>query len=136
MPKIKTKTKLKTVRPSMPKKQKAVEEDMTEEEVLELQEIVLSKPDATAKPQLNTVWPVLLVVSILTCIGIPFIPAAERVLLGSFVLCAAIFSTYKIFKFEKDIARWYMDNPEFAPKSKKKRTRTKSPSGKPVLVRR
>lgn len=132
MPKIKTKTKIKTIRPAFNKPES---KEMTEEEVIELQDIVLSKPDATAKPLLNTAWPVLLVVSILTCIGIPFIPTAERVLLGSFVLCSAIWSTYKIFKYEKDIHQWYVDNPEFAPKSKKVRRKAKSPSGKPLRVK-
>ena len=133
MPKIKTKNKIKTVKPVS---EKAQDTEMTEEEVIELQDIVLSKPDATAKPVLKMVWPILLVVSILTCIGIPFIPAAERVLLGSFVLCAAIFSTYKIFCFEKNITQWFIDNPEFAPKAKKKRHRTRTPGGKPVLIKR
>ena len=133
MPKIKTKKKIKTIKPSFDKPKA---EEMTEDEVVELQDIVLSKPDATAKPVLHTAWPVFLVISILTCIGIPFIPAAERVLLGSFVLCAAIWSTYKIFKYEKDIHQWYVDNPEFAPKKKKTaRRRAKSASGKPIKVK-
>ncbi|MCM8525125.1 MAG: hypothetical protein NE327_01320 [Lentisphaeraceae bacterium] len=132
MPKIKTKKKIKTIRPAFEEPQS---KEMTEEEVIELQDIVLSKPDATAKPVLHAAWPALLVISILTCIGIPFIPAAERVLLGSFVLCSAIWSTYKIFKYEKDIHQWYVDNPEFAPKKKKSRRRAKAPSGKPVKVK-
>ena len=132
MPKIKTKKKIKTVRPQF---EEPVSEEMTEEEVIALQDVVLSKPDASAKPKLHTAWPVLLVVSILTCIGIPFIPAAERLLLGSFVLCAAIFSTYKIFKFEKDLHQWFIDNPEFAPKKKKKRRRAKTAGGKPIRVK-
>lgn len=133
MPKIKTKTRIKTVKPAFKETEK---QEMTEEEVVELQDIVLSKPDASAKPVLKTIWPVLLVVSILTCIGIPFIPAAERVLLGSFVLCAAIFSTYKIFCFEKNINQWFIDNPEFAPKAKKKSSRTRTRGSKPILVKR
>jgi len=132
MPNLKTKKKTKTIRP---KTKAPVKKEMTEEEVEELQDIVLSKPDATAKPKLHTAWPVLLVVSILTCIGIPFIPEAERLLLGSFVLCAAIWSTFKIFRYEKEIHQWYIDNPEFAKKKKNKTRRPRSKSGKPVKVK-
>lgn len=133
MPKIKTKTNLKTARPQ---RKKSEAKKMTEKEIEELQDIVLSKPDATAKPKLHNIWPVLLVSSILTCIGIPFIPAAERLLLGSFVACAAIWSTYKIFRYEKEIHQWYIDNPEFAKKKNKNKTRRpSSKNGKPVRVK-
>ena len=132
MPKIKTRKKLKTVKPQFNESKST---DMSEEEIEELQDIVLSKPDASAKPKLHTAWPVLLVISILTCIGIPFIPEAERLLLGSFVLCAAIWSTYKIFRYEKDIHQWYVDNPEFAPKKRSRRRTAKTKRGKPVRVK-
>lgn len=132
---LKAKKKVKTIKPSLDKTKDA---EMTEDEVVELQDMVLSKPDATAKPLLHTLWPVLLVSSILTCVGIPFIPSAERVLLGSFVLCSAIWSTYKIFKYEKDIHQWYIDNPEFAKKKKMRKSRKKArtPSGKPIMLKK
>ena len=142
-PRTKARKKSKTIRPNLKKSEstkKPESVELSEDEVADLQDIVLSKPDATAKPKLHTAWPVLLVVSILTCIGIPFIPSAERLLLGSFVLCAAIWSTYKIFRYEKDIHQWFIDNPEFAKKKKlrtknRSRNRVKDKQGKPIKVK-
>ncbi len=94
------------------------------DEVEQLEAKVLSKPEAKAKPKLNVIWPILLVFAILCCVGLPFIPFAERILVGSILASQAIFALYKIFKFEKDTTKWYIDNPEFMPVKKKKSHKT------------
>ena len=89
-----TKNKIKTTRPAFKKKptKPQIDTDLKKEEAEVLEDIVLTKPDASAKPKLHAIWPILMVVSILSCIGIPFIPPAERILMITLASCFSILS--------------------------------------------
>jgi hypothetical protein len=119
-----TKNRIKTTKPSFTKKtiKPPIDEDLIKEEETEvLEDIVLTKPDASAKPKLHAIWPILMVVSILSCIGIPFVPVAERILIITLASCFSIISVFMIFRFERLLQKWYIDNPEFTPANMKKR---------------
>ncbi len=144
--KLKTSSnRLKTRRPTSKsmKTKVQLQEESDLQEAQEMEDAVLSKEDATAKPKLNPIWPVFMVTAILACIGIPFVPFAERILIGTLSGCFTLLSVFMIFRFEKNLNHWYIANPEFAPGKKKKRNVNKTNTSfkaktkkRPALARR
>jgi hypothetical protein len=98
------------------KKRPPVQEEP--EEVLEETEAI--NENRVIEPKLHPVWPILLVTSILSCIGIPFVEVAERVLIGSLAGCFALISVFLILRFEKSLHAFYIAHPEMTPANKKK----------------
>ena len=121
MAKLKTRTGVRTRRPSSKnmKTKRPVQEDIEVEEDENLEEDVQNR--AEVKPELHAVWPILMVTSILSCIGIPFVGQAEQVLIGSIAGCFALLSVFMIFKFERELHNFYVRNPDQTPANKRKR---------------
>ena len=122
MAKIKTKRRtkgprgvaLKTKRELPPKKSEP-------DESAKLEETEREKKPSKPRPHLSIFWPILLVTAILSCIAIPFVPFAEKILIAVLVFCSVLISTYLIIKHEKELMLWYEENPDKVPGSKKRR---------------
>ena len=94
------------------------------EEPEEVVEEVLEKnaeQNRIIEPKLHPIWPILLVTSILSCIGIPFVAVAERVLIGSLAGCFSLISVFLILRFEKSLHAFYTAHPEMTPANRKKK---------------
>ena len=117
-------TKLKTTRKNAVRTRRPSTKNMkSKPPVEEIEDIAeeTSTDKSAVEPKLHPVWPILLVTSILSCIGIPFVPVAERILIGSLAGCFALISVFLILRFEKSLNSFYIAHPEMTPANKKKK---------------
>ena len=98
---------------------------------------VESFDDAPEKPSIQKYWSYLLCFSLLSCLGVLFIPAIElKIVMLSISISLIIISLNKIISHDSELTQWYKENPDQIPDKMKKKKYRSSAKARTISIKK